>query len=299
MIFFKEFQKQKREETMHNHKKLTPRVWLVTGTSHGFGHELVKAILKRGDRVIATSRNPEKMEESFPYAGDQLLVIALNFHDQKQATSTLQKAIDHFGRIDVLINNAGHGLLGAIEEASDAEIARIYETNVFGLIRVTRAVLPYMRRQESGNIVNISSIVGLVGLPGWGIYSSTKFAIEGLSESLAAEVSPLGINVTIVEPGPFRTDFLGKSLLLSETIIPDYIETTGEIRASAHDYHGKQEGDPALAAKAIIQAVTSDKPPLHLLLGEMAYTLANNKLDALRSEYSKWRDIALDSDYPK
>lgn len=282
---------------MKNSERAHPRVWLVTGTSQGFGKELVRKILSLGDCVIATSRNPQAVAAHFPDAKDRLQVISLNFHDSKQITQAIDAAIAHFGRIDVLVNNAGHGLLGAIEEATDEEIARVYEVNVFGLIRVTRAVLPHMRKQENGHIVNISSILGLIGLPGWGIYSSTKFAVEGLSESLAQEVAPLGIGVTIVEPGPFRTDFLGSSLNIASQIISDYHDTAGATRASAEERNGKQEGDPALAAEAIVQAVLSDCPPLHLPLGAMALEFANQHLSDLQGEFNTWKELALASDF--
>jgi NAD(P)-dependent dehydrogenase (short-subunit alcohol dehydrogenase family) len=282
---------------MKKHRHSSHRVWFITGTSQGFGHELVRSALKRGDSVIATSRTPEKVMADFEEHSDHLLAISMDLHDSAQISSTVQKAIDHFGRIDVLINNAGHGLLGAVEEASDEEISNVYETNVFGLLRVTRAILPYLRKQHSGHIVNISSIGGLVGIAGWGIYNSTKFAIEGLSEALAQEVAPLGIHVTIVEPGPFRTDFLGSSLTTASKVISEYDKTAGRTRASAVERNNKQQGDPLLAAEAIIQAVLSEKPPLHLLLGEMAYELANKKLDELKNEFSTWQELALSCDF--
>lgn len=275
----------------------SPRVWFITGTSQGFGHELVRAALQRGDSVIATSRNPQKVAADFSAASDRLLTVALDLQDSAQISRVVDSAIARFGRIDVLVNNAGHGLLGAVEEASDAEIAKVYETNVFGLIRVTRAILPYLRKQRSGRIVNISSIGGLVGLAGWGIYNSTKFAIEGLSEALALEVAPLGIDVIIVEPGPFRTDFLGSSLTTAAAHISDYDQTSGLTRLAAIERHGNQPGDPALAADAIIQAVTSEKPPLHLLLGGFAYERAHQKLEELRIEFNAWEEVTLSSDY--
>jgi NAD(P)-dependent dehydrogenase (short-subunit alcohol dehydrogenase family) len=196
---------------MANHSD-THRVWFITGTSQGFGRELVRASLQRGDSVMATSRNPQAVAAAFSAAADRLLAVSMDLRNSAQISSVVDQAIKRFGRIDILVNNAGYGVTGAVEEASDSEIASIYETNVFGLLRVTRAVLPYLRKQRSGHIVNISSIGGLTGMPGWGIYNSTKFAVEGLSEALAAELAPLGIGVTIVEPGPFRTDFLGGSL---------------------------------------------------------------------------------------
>jgi NAD(P)-dependent dehydrogenase (short-subunit alcohol dehydrogenase family) len=273
------------------------RVWFITGTSQGFGRELVRAALQRGDSVVATSRNPQSVASAFPDAGNKLLAVSLDLRDQKQISSIVEQAVAKFGRIDVLVNNAGHGLTGAVEEASDAEIMSVFETNVFGLMRVTRAILPQLRKQKSGHVVNLSSIGGLVGLPGWGIYNSTKFAVEGLSEALAVEVAPLGIGVTIVEPGPFRTDFLGGSLAAAAKILPDYKETAGQTRAGNLQRNGKQPGDPALAADAIVKAVTSPKPPLHLLLGSFAYERFNAKLDALKLEMKAWHETTVGADF--
>ncbi len=279
---------------MKNHRS-GPLVWFITGTSQGFGKELIHAALMRGDCVVATSRTPDKVLADFPEGKDRLLTLSLDLRDPVQINAVVNQAISRFGRIDVLVNNAGYGLLGAIEEVSDAEIADIYEINVFGLLRVTRATLPYLRKQRSGHIVNISSIVGLVGCPGGGLYSSTKFAIAGLSESLALEVAPFGIHVTIVEPGPFRTDFLGSSIVIADKIIPDYEQTS--LRAYAVENHGKQAGNPFLGAKTIIQAVLSEKPPLHLILGTSAYERANKKLEDLHEDFSEWRDASLSCDF--
>src|SRR5437588_2106041 len=185
------------------------RVCFIIGTSQGFGRELVRAALQRRDSVIATSRQPQAVAAAFSKASDRLLALPMDLRDRAQIASVVERAIARFGCIDVLVNNAGYGVTGAVEEASEKEITAVYDTNVFGLLRVTRAILPHMRKQRTGHIVNLSSIGGLTGLPGWGIYNSTKFAVEGLSEALAAELAPLGIGVTLVEPGPFRTDFLG------------------------------------------------------------------------------------------
>ena len=274
-----------------------PLVWFITGTSQGFGRELVRAALDRGDSVIATSRNPQTVTAAFPKAGDRLLTVSLDLKDAGQITTVVEQSITRFQRIDVLVNNAGYGITGAVEEASDAEILNVYETNVFGLLRLTRAVLPHMRGQKSGHVVNLSSIGGLVGLPGWGIYNSTKFAVEGLSEALAVEAAPLGIGVTIVEPGPFRTDFLGGSMAATAKVLPDYKETAGQTRAATTQRHGKQPGDPALAADAIVKAVTSPKPPLHLLLGSFAFDRFTTKLDALRQEMETWKETTVGTDY--
>ncbi|PYU28925.1 MAG: short-chain dehydrogenase/reductase [Acidobacteria bacterium] len=272
-------------------------VWFITGTSQGFGRELVRAALQRGDSVIATSRHPQAVAAAFSKAADRLLALSMDLRDPAQISSVVERAIARFGRIDVLVNNAGYGVTGAVEEASEKEITALYDTNVFGLLRVTRALLPYLRKQRSGHIVNLSSIGGLAGLPGWGLYNSTKFAVEGLSEALAAELAPLGIGVTIVEPGPFRTDFLGGSLVKAANTLPDYEATAGKTRAGTVERNGKQQGNPALAADAIVRAVTSPDPPLHLLLGRWAYDRFNQKLDALRQEMEAWREIALGTDF--
>jgi NAD(P)-dependent dehydrogenase (short-subunit alcohol dehydrogenase family) len=275
----------------------THRVWFITGTSQGFGRELVRAALQRGDSVIATSRNPQAVAAAFSSAADRLLAVSLDLRNTAQISSVVERVIARFGRIDVLVNNAGYGVTGAVEEASEKEIAALYETNVFGLLRVTRAILPYLRKQRGGHIVNLSSIGGLTGMPGWGIYNSTKFAVEGLSEALAAELAPLGIGVTIVEPGPFRTDFLGGSLVKAANTLPDYEATAGKTRSGTVERNGKQQGDPALAADAIVQAVTSPNPPLHLLLGKFAYERFNQKLDAFRDEMETWHELTLSTDF--
>lgn len=221
----------------------------------------------------------------------------MDLRNAAQISSVVEQAIARFGRIDVLVNNAGYGVTGAVEEASETEISNVYETSVFGLLRVTRAVLPHMRNQRSGHIVNLSSIGGLTGMPGWGIYNSTKFAVEGLSEALAAELAPLGISVTIVEPGPFRTDFLGGSLVKAANKMPDYEGTAGKTRASADERNRKQQGDPALAADAIVKAVTSPDPPLHLVLGRFAYDRMTQKLEDFRREMERWRELGFGTDF--
>jgi NAD(P)-dependent dehydrogenase (short-subunit alcohol dehydrogenase family) len=273
------------------------RVWFITGTSQGFGRELVRAALQRGDSVAATSRQPQAVAAAFPAEKERLLTASMDLRDPKQISSVVEQAVGRFGRIDILVNNAGYGVTGAVEEATEKEIANVYDTNVFGLLRVTRAVLPHMRKQRSGHIVNLSSIGGLTGMPGWGIYNSTKFAVEGLSEALAAELAPLGIGVTIVEPGPFRTDFLGGSLVKAANVLPDYATTAGKTRTSADERNRKQQGDPAAAADAIVQAVTSPEPPLHLILGKFAYDRMDQKLNDFRREMEHWRDLTLGTDF--
>ena len=288
-----------QEQKLGVSSKNGPLVWFVTGTSQGFGQEIVRAALSRGDNVIATSRNPKKVAATFGSAGNRLSAIYLDLSNDQQVKATVAGAAERFGRIDVLINNAGHGLLGAVEEAQDSEINGVFETNVFGLLRVTRAVLPFLRKQRSGHIVNLSSIGGLVGLPGWGIYNATKFAVEGISEALAVELAPLGIGVTVVEPGPFRTDFLGGSLAAVARTISDYDQTAGKTRTYRDDNNGTQAGDPVRAAEVIVGAVAENKAPLHLLLGAIAYERASRKLEELRNDFATWRDITLSTDYGK
>lgn len=274
------------------------RVWMITGTSTGFGFEFVRAALERGDTVVATSRHPAKVAAAFPDRADQLLVCAMDVKNSDQIAGAVHEAVVRFGRIDVLVNNAGYGLIGAVEEASDDEIARVYEVNVLGLLRVTRAVLPHFRHQRSGHIINLSSIGGLVGVPGFGLYNATKFAVEGISEALARELEPFGVGVTLVEPGPYRTDFLAGSLALAQRIIPGYESTAGQARSTAVTRNGKQAGDPVRAVKVIIDAVTSEHPPLHLLLGRLAYDYATTKLENLRKDMETWRQAALATDFP-
>ncbi len=274
-------------------------VWMITGTSQGFGRDLVAAALERGDSVVATSRDPGKVTAQFPKAGERLMVTAMDLRDEAQVQSTVASAVKKFGKIDVLVNNAGYGMLGAVEEIGEEETRKVFEVNVFGLLRVTRAVVAHMRARRSGHIVNLSSIGGLVGLPGWGIYNATKFAVEGISEALALEVKPLGIGVTVVEPGPFRTDFLGGSLSMAQKQIAAYDATAGQTRKYQAENNAKQPGDPVRAAQAIVEAVTASEPPLHLLLGALAYQRANAKLDAMRGEFEKWKGLTLGADFPK
>jgi len=273
------------------------KVWFVTGSSRGLGRAIVQAALQAGDRVVATARRPGQLAGLAAGHGQSILVLPLDVTQDDMAASAAEAAVARFGRIDVLVNNAGYGLVGAVEEASDTEIAGVHETNVFGLLRVTRAVLPHFRERRSGHVVNLSSIGGLVGLPGFGIYNATKFAVEGLSEAMANEVAPLGIRVTVVEPGPFRTDFLGGSLATARRRLADYDSTSGQTRASAKQRHGNQPGDPVRCAEAIIKVATSENPPRHLLLGRFAYERATAKLEDLRKEIGAWREVTLGADY--
>jgi NAD(P)-dependent dehydrogenase (short-subunit alcohol dehydrogenase family) len=273
-------------------------VWFVTGASRGFGAEIVEKALAAGHSVVATARDPRAISTRFPDAGDQLLPVALDVLDEAQAAAAVEAAVQRFGRIDVVVNNAGRGLLSAVEEASDAAARAVFDTNVFGILNVQRAVLPTLRAQRSGRIVNLSSIGGFIGSAGWGIYCATKFAVEGFSEALAREVGPLGIDVIIVEPGYFRTDFLDASSLSTEgTIIGDYAETAGTTRQHATDVNHAQPGDPVKAAAAIVEIASAERPPLRIQLGRDSFTAVANKLQHVAEEQQAWRDLAVSTDH--
>lgn len=272
------------------------RVWLITGCSTGFGRELVRQILDRGQRVVATARTPSALDEFASHP--QAVIAKLDVTVPEQVNAVVRNTQARFGRIDVLVNNAGYGYLAAIEEGEEDEVYAMFGTNVFGLIHMTKAVLPVMRGQGSGHIVNISSMGGLIGIAGVGYYNATKFAVEGLSEALAKEVAPLGIRVTIVEPGPFRTDWAGRSLKTPKTPIAAYAETAGARRTAIRGYSGNQPGDPVRGAAAMIDAVEAANPPLHLLLGKPAYDMVNEKLRTFAAELAAWRDVTLGADFP-
>ncbi|RIQ26069.1 oxidoreductase [Jiangella rhizosphaerae] len=274
-------------------------VWFVTGAARGLGAEIVTAALAAGHQVVGAARHPEAVTARFPDAGDRLLSVALNVTDEAAAHAAAAAAVGAFGRIDVLVNNAGRGLLGAVEELPDDAVRAVYETNVFGTLTVLRAVLPTMRAQRSGHVVTISSIGGFTGSPGWGVYNSTKFALEGLSEALAREAAPLGIGVTIVEPGYFRTDFLdGSSLHVGAGTIDDYAGgPVGATRQRAADVNHAQPGDPAKAAAAIVAVVDSPEPPLRIQLGRDSFDAIAAKLAFVAKEQAAWRDVSLSTDH--
>ena len=273
------------------------KVWFITGASTGFGRLLAEEVLKAGGRVIATARRLEKIADLAKQHPETARVLTLDVTKPEQIESVAAEAIAAFGRIDVLVNNAGYGIAGGIEEAAEAEFLPVFETNVRGLIRVTRAFLPQLRRQRSGHILNLSSIAGLIGGAGWGYYNTSKFAVEGLSEALAAEMAPLGVKVTIVEPGPFRTDFLGRSGVEAARRIADYDATVDKTRTYFHEQAGRQPGDPAKAIEAMMEVVESANPPLHLLLGAMAYNRFRGKLELWREEMAAWESVTLGADF--
>ncbi|MGB0034123.1 MAG: oxidoreductase [Candidatus Acidiferrales bacterium] len=274
-------------------------VWFITGCSTGFGRELAKLVLDRGYRAVITARDPGKIQDLTAGHEGRALALKLDVTNKAEVAEAVKKAEAVFGSIDVLVNNAGYGYLGAVEESEEDEVRALIETNFFGLGRMIQVVLPGMRRRRRGSIVNISSIGGLVGFPGVGYYNATKFAVEGLSEALAKEVAPLGINVLVVEPGPFRTDWAGRSLKRSRQQIQDYAETAGAFRERITGGSGKQVGDPVRAGEAILKAVESDNAPLHLVLGRIALDTARSKIELLRHDLESWEETSLSADYPE
>ena len=288
----------KREAESGRREVEMDKVWFVTGCSTGFGRELAKMLLERGYRTVVTARDPAKAEDIARGHGERALVLELDVTDPIEIDAAVRSAQKHFGRIDVLVNNAGIGYFGAVEESDERDVRRMFEINFFGLANMTRAVLPSMRRQRSGHIVNISSIGGLRSFPALAFYNATKYAVEGFSEALSLEVAPLGIKVTIVEPSGFRTDWAGRSAGESKTRIDDYADTAGQNLSNLRGYSGKQPGDPVRAAAAIIDAVESQNPPLRLLLGKAALRGARAKIDLLTRDFDAWEKTTVGADFP-
>jgi NAD(P)-dependent dehydrogenase (short-subunit alcohol dehydrogenase family) len=274
-------------------------VWFITGCSTGFGRELAKLVLDNGWRAVVTARGQDRVADLVESAPDRALALDLDITDQGQVDAAVKAATDKFGRIDVLVNNAGYGYQASIEEGDDTEIRDQFEANVFGLFAMTRAVLPVLRAQGSGNVVNITSISGLLGFPGSGYYAASKHAVEGFSDGLAAEVGPLGIGVTCVEPGPFRTDWAGRSLHQTPNRIAAYADTAGKRLSGTKEVSGNQPGDPVRAGEAIIEAVTRDQPPRHLVLGKFGYDMVTRKLRERLDQVEADRDLSLGADFPE
>ena len=274
------------------------RVWLITGCSSGFGKILSEQILARGDQLIATARNPNSIEflRDKTKSDDQLLILKLDVNSKSDIQSAIEKAHSHFGRIDVLINNAGYGQIGALEEVSDSEIRKSFDTNVFGLIEVTRAILPIMRAQKSGHIMNMSSVAGIAALAGAGIYAATKFAVEGISEALAGEVAPFNIKVTLIEPGAFRTEFASGSLKTAPEM-KEYDQGLTSTRTLYKNIGGNQPGDPAKAASAMINLVDHPHPPLRLVMGALGLKRVRAKMESYEKELSAWESTTLAMDF--
>jgi NAD(P)-dependent dehydrogenase (short-subunit alcohol dehydrogenase family) len=275
------------------------KVWFITGCSTGFGRELAKEVLAQGYHAAVAARNTDDVKditESYP---ETAIAIKLDVTKIEDITAAVTEIQEKFGQIDVLVNNAGIGYFGAIEESEEEEIRRMFEINFFGLANVTKAVLPTLRKQRSGHILNVASIGGLVGFPAVGFYNATKFAVDGYSESLSKELAPLGIKVTVIAPSGFRTDWAGRSANNSKIVIDDYKETAEANKNSIRGYSGNQPGDPVRAAKAMIKAVESDNPPLRLLLGEAALKGARNKLELLKKDFDTWAEVTVGADFPK
>jgi NAD(P)-dependent dehydrogenase (short-subunit alcohol dehydrogenase family) len=272
------------------------KVWLITGSSRGLGHALAEAVLARGDSLVATARNPAQLTDLTERHGDRVRTVALDVTDEAAAERAVRVAIDSFGRLDVLVNNAGYGNVNAIEDTSVAEFREQIETNLFGTIIMTKAAIPWMREQRSGHLIQFSSVGGRVGALGRAPYSAAKWGVEGFSESLAKEVGPLGIKVTIVEPGGFRTDFAGTSSMIRQGR-PEYDATVGATARFQHDYNGKQPGDPVKAAAAVCHIAGLDEPPLRLLLGSDAVRLIEQTDKARMEADRKWRDLSISTDF--
>ncbi|HET9889464.1 MAG TPA: oxidoreductase [Mycobacterium sp.] len=274
------------------------KTWLITGSSRGFGRALAKAVLDSGDRVVATARQPAQLQDLVRDYGDRVRAVALDVTDAAAARAAVQTAVEEFGALDVVVNNAGYGNTSAIEDTPDDDFRAQIETNLFGVVHVTKAALPVLRRQRSGHFIQFSSIGGRVGgTPGLGAYQTAKFAVEGFSEVLNNEVKPFGVKVTIVEPGGFRTDWAGSSMGVSP-VTADYQQTVGLMLRYRESHDGRQPGDPDRAAKVIIDIVGLDNPPLRLLLGSDALELAEAAAKARAAEAEKWAAVSRSTDFP-
>lgn len=274
------------------------KVWFITGCSTGFGRELAKQVLAAGYQAVVASRNTADVLDIVDDYLETSMAVQLDVTNLEHIRAAVEQAYKRFGRIDVLVNNAGIGYFGAIEESEDEDVRSMFEINFFGLANVTKAILPLMRQQRSGHILNISSIGGLIGYPGVGFYNATKFAVFGYSEALAKETAYLGIHVTVVAPSGFRTDWAGRSAKNSPVVIDDYATTAGANKNNIRNSSGKQAGDPVRAAAAMIKVVESSNPPLHLLLGSAALRNARVKLEEMKKDFDTWADTSAGADFP-
>lgn len=268
------------------------KVWFITGSSTGFGRELAEELLEQGHKVVATARKTEAVQDFVEKYPDTARAVRLDVTKPEEVRAALDEAVKEFGRIDVLVNNAGYGLIGAIEEPSDEQIRQQIETNVFGVINVLRAALPILREQKGGHILNLSSVGGFVSFPSSGYYTASKFAVEALSEALAAEAAHHGVKVTIVEPGAFRTDFNGRSLGVPANQMPEY-PSTQQFLGWLEEMNGKQPGDPRKAAQAMIKITEVENPPLRLILGEDAITTIEAELEKVKQDIAPWRELGV------
>ncbi|MCB1113997.1 MAG: SDR family NAD(P)-dependent oxidoreductase [Chlamydiia bacterium] len=275
------------------------KVWFITGASSGFGREIAKKLLEKGKIVVATARNPMDLNDLVRGYEGKALALKLDVTKRSEAEAAVKQAEDHFGSIDFLVNNAGYGYIGAIEEGEEAEVREMFDVNFFGAARMVHLILPGMRKRKSGLIINMSSIAGLAGFGGLGYYSATKFALEGFSEALRMEVEPLGIQVMAVEPSGFRTDFAGRSLQDAHNRIKDYEQSAHSVQKMIHDYDGNQAGDPKRAAEAIIEAAESSNPPSNLILGEDAYKRSAQKFQNMVKLTENQKKTAIWADNPK
>ena len=273
------------------------KVWFITGSNSGFGFSLTKAVLEKGDKVVATTRHPEQIKDLVEQYPDTAKAVTLDITKADEISSAIDTALATFGRVDVLVNNAGFGTLGAVEEIEDEQVRLQFEVNCFGTLNLTRAMLPHFRQRKSGHILNVSSVGGFTSFPGTGIYSATKFAIEGYSEALAKEIAPLGINLTLVEPGAFRTEFAGDSLATPENQIEDYEETAHKFVKMQEQSSGEQPGDPDKAAQAMIKVVESDNPPMRLVLGGDALEATRKKMKSFQQELEEWKEVTLSTSF--
>ncbi|MGI9535327.1 MAG: oxidoreductase [Thermodesulfobacteriota bacterium] len=273
------------------------KIWLITGCSSGFGLSLTEHALKKGDSVVATARDISKLSILESKYGDLVKTVSLDVIDSNQIAQSLDTALDAFGRIDVVVNNAGYGLVGALEEYSDDQMHMNFNTNFWSAINLIRQCLPTLRNQKSGHIINISATATIFNEVGFSIYGAAKAALEIASESLCWELKPLGVKVTNVIPGPFRTDFINRSLKRADYHIEDYDQTSGKFIKFLENIDGKQPGDPDKAAKAIIEIVNSANPPLYLYLGGYAYKAVNRKLNTMKNDIDQWEDIGLHTDF--
>jgi len=273
------------------------KVWLITGCSTGLGRALAEKVLSENHNLIVTARNPAQLADLAAKYPDTCLTLALDVTDAAQVESVVREAEKKWGWLDVLVNNAGYGLIGALEELEEAQIRQNFETNFFGTLRMIRAALPVFRRQKAGHIINISAVAGFNNYPGFSVYGASKFAIEGLSESVAAETRHLGIKVTLVLPGPFKTDFIQRSLVRATAPISDYDATSGKFSKILNSMNGRQPGDPEKAATAILQIASETNPPLRLVLGKYAYDKVRRKLAAVENELKTWESVGLPTDF--
>jgi NAD(P)-dependent dehydrogenase (short-subunit alcohol dehydrogenase family) len=273
------------------------RVWFITGTSSGLGRALAEAVLEKGETVVLTARDPQKVEDLAAKYPGRAIAVQLDVTKPKEVREAVKQAIANYERIDVLVNNAGVSTIGTIEEVSNFEVRRLFETNFFGVLDMQQTVLPHMRQQRSGHILNISSIGCFSTATAWGFYNSSKLAVEGISGTLAAEVAPFGIKVTIVEPGAFRTDFIKRSVAVIDTQIEDYEVSIGNMRQNMWDHDLNALGDPRKAALAMIKAVNSDNPPMRLALGADTVETINAALEFMKEELDAWKEVSLSTDF--